>query len=127
MSPGPLALVAAMLTAPSNQTTAYTSTPVQITKCSLTEEFIPTMDGDVPSQEGAGSELTIHFNNVTPMPVSSVTFNVNIGGQTQTLVDSGTFTQGVPISHTFYESEAEGDDANCHVVSVQFKNGSTWM
>ena len=61
-----------------------------------------------------------------PTPLSSVAFNVTEDGKTSTIVDRGTFSPGVEISHTF-QGEMYGYDASCKVASVLFADGSAWM
>jgi hypothetical protein len=118
ISLGALALAAAM---------AYTSDPVQVTTCSLEEIFIPVTSGDIELQQAAGSQLHIGFTNVSTTPIASVTFDVNLNGTDRTIVDAGTFSQGVLISHYFAQSDLVGGNASCHVASVLFKDGSAWM
>ena len=115
-----------MITLPAVTLALALTNPVQISNCSVQTEVASTSSGDSPTYETIGTLLKIRFVNNGSTPVSSVAFNVSEDGKTSTIVDRGTFSPGVEISHTFREG-MYGYDASCKVASVLFADGSAWM
>ncbi len=115
-----------MITLPAVTLALALSNPVQVSACSVDTLVASTSSGDSPTYETIGTLLHIRFVNTGPTPVSSVAFNVSEDGKTSTIVDRGTFSPGVEISHTF-RGEMSGYDASCKVASVLFADGSAWM
>jgi hypothetical protein len=115
-----------MITLPAVTLALALTNPVQISTCSVDTEVASTSSGDSPTYETIGTILHIRFVNNGPTPVSSVAFNVSEDGKASTIVDRGTFSPGVEISHTF-RGEMYGYEASCKVASVQFADGSAWM
>jgi hypothetical protein len=115
-----------MITLPAVTLALALTNPVQVSTCSVQSDVATTSSGDYPTYETIGTILHIRFVNTGPAPVSSVAFNVSEGDKTWTIVDRGTFSPGVQISHTF-QGELYGDNASCKVASVLFADGSAWM
>jgi len=115
-----------MITLPAATLALALSNPVQVSTCSVDTEVASTSSGDYPTYQTIGTILHIRFVNTGPTPVSSVAFNVSEDGKTSTIVDRGTFSPGVEISHTF-RGEVYGYGASCKVASVLFADGSAWM
>lgn len=115
-----------MITLPAATLALALTNPVQISNCSVDTEIASTSSGDSPSYQVIGTLLHIRFVNNGPTPISSVAFTVSEDGKTSTIVDRGTFSPGVSISHTF-QGEMYGYDAGCTVASVLFADGSAWM
>jgi hypothetical protein len=125
-------LLAAALGLDSNQSnTAYTGVnPIRIASCSLDPVFSYQSDGDgdVISTNQIGTDLDVNFTNIAEKPISSVTFAIgNGGGSTNRVVDAGTFSPGVTITHALPLSYLDSGTATCSVNSVAFSDGSTWM
>ncbi len=68
------------------------------------------------------------FVNRSNVPVAAITFSLTAGKYTQSIVDKGTFNQGVPISHNFSISDGltEVADATVNVADVEFADGGAW-
>jgi hypothetical protein len=122
----PLMLAAVTATQPFAQT-AYSGTqPVQVASCDL-------MPGPVTGDYyfsgmhlPGGAAIRVSFVNRASQPIASVNFAVSDGTLTQQIVDTGTFSRGVTIDHTFTAVAFSGP-VNCAVRSVAFADGSTWQ
>ncbi len=115
-----------MITLPAATLALALNNPVQVSACSLDTAIASTSSGDSPTYEAIGTLLHIRFVNTGTTPVSSVAFNVTEDGKTSTIVDRGTFSPGVVISHSFRGDQMYGFDASCKVASVLFADGSAW-
>ncbi|HTV91239.1 MAG TPA: hypothetical protein VMG98_00835 [Verrucomicrobiae bacterium] len=115
-----------MITLPAVTLALALTNPVQVSSCSISQETTTTSSGDSPNYEIIGSLLNIRFVNGGTTPVSSVSFAVTEDGKTSTILDRGTFSPGVTISHTF-RNEPFAFEASCRVQSVLFADGSAWM
>ena len=98
--------------------------PVNIATCTVDPVVMQT-SGDVSTQEIIGKQIHISFVNTGNEPISSVAFAVNQDGKTSTILDRGTFSPGVAISH-YWRGDREADDVSCSVNSVLFADGSSW-
>jgi hypothetical protein len=117
----PLAFIAT-LTAGSKDI-AYTSTsPIQVASCSVATGSGPANFPGIAT--AYGELLAISFVNHNTKTVKSVTFSVN-GAP---IVDAGTFSTGVTISHQFVPPQLlAAGKVTCNVQSVAFADGSTWQ
>jgi hypothetical protein len=74
--------------------------------------------------------ITISYVNRASEPAMRVAFMVNYRGDTQRVIDAGSFAPGAPITHTFgqFSGDAfEGANPNsCRVVAVRFASGRVW-
>ena len=116
-----------MITLPAVTLALALTNPVQVSACSLNSITATTSSGDSPTYETIGTLLNIRFVNNGTTPISSVAFAVTEDGKTSTIVDRGTFSPGVVISHSFRGDQMYGFDASCKVASVLFADGSAWM
>jgi hypothetical protein len=74
-----------------------------------------------------GPTLTITYANQSPVPVSDVLFvNLSNGQIVDGYEDSGNFTTGATINHTFF-NDAPAADTQLAVDVVKFADGSTWV
>ncbi len=99
--------------------------PVNIATCSVDPIVTQTTYGDTFTPEIAGAELHISFVNTGREPISSVAFAVNQDGKTSTILDRGTFSPGVAISH-YWSGDLEFKGVSCSVNSVLFADGTSW-
>jgi hypothetical protein len=124
-------LMAATLAANANgATTAYTgSNPVLVTSCSVQPEVNYYDNGNqLYLPEITGAKLNIKFSNSTNKQVASVIFDVTDGSsQTEQVMDSGVFSPGITIAHSFNSLVLDSDHLQCSVGSVAFSDGSTWL
>jgi hypothetical protein len=74
------------------------------------------------------SDITLKFVNTSKVPATTVTFLVNDGRYTQSIVDKGNFSPGVPIKHNFAVGNGISTlpNATCKAVEVDFADGSAW-
>jgi hypothetical protein len=125
-----LAALATKLATPASAQTqiTFSSTPISVQGFTAASQPAPVgrewVDG-VPSGFTA-SNVTIAFVNTANVPATSVTFVVQSGNQTRTIVDKGTFSAGTRIVHTFDESPEFADATSVRVQSVTFADGNTW-
>jgi hypothetical protein len=98
--------------------------PVTIANCSVDPVVMQT-SGDTTTQEIIGKQLHISFVNTGNEPISSVAFAVNEDGKTRTILDRGTFSPGVDISH-YWRGDREAEDVTCSVNTVLFADGTSW-
>jgi hypothetical protein len=98
--------------------------PVNIATCTVDPVVMQT-SGDASTQEIIGKQIHISFVNTGNEPISSVAFAVNQDGKTSTILDRGTFSPGVAISH-YWRGDREADDVSCSVNAVLFADGSSW-
>jgi hypothetical protein len=103
------------------------SNPVSIAACSLDAETVPESSGDSPTQETIGTLLSIRFANDSDKPISAVTFVVDDNGRPFTILDKGTFSPGVAISHFWNEGMIDFGDVSCSVTSVEYADGTSWV
>jgi hypothetical protein len=125
----PLLFATTFLVASNSTTTAFTTTnPVQIAACSTEPEFSKIAEGDESFDEIIGTRLRIKFLNVGSAPLSTITFSVqDDSGSSNQIVDSGTFSPGVAIDHTFESSLLDGGNLHCSVSMATFANGDTFV
>ncbi len=123
MFTAPLLLIAALSGAPA--TTAYTAVaPIAISAC--------TLQSELPQANFAGLDIptvnavAISFVNRNEKAISSVSFDVSDGRTTNRIVDTGTFSTGTAIDHSF-STPSLSDAVSCSVRSVAFADGSTWQ
>jgi hypothetical protein len=75
--------------------------------------------------------LKISYVNTSNKVVSRVGFRVTYRGHTERVIDAGTFSPGVTITHTF-GSEFSGQPyfgaqpEVCRVAGVRFRDGTVW-
>ncbi len=98
--------------------------PVNIATCSVDPVVMQT-SGDTTTQEIIGKQILISFVNTGSESISSVSFAVNEDGKTRTILDRGTFSPGVAISH-YWRGDRELDDVSCSVNAVLFADGTSW-
>lgn len=98
--------------------------PVNIATCAV-DPVVVQSGGDVSTQETIATQIHILFTNTGSKPISSVAFAVNQDGKTSTILDRGTFSPGVAISH-YWRGDRELEDVSCSVNSVLFADGSSW-
>jgi hypothetical protein len=99
--------------------------PVNIATCSVDPVVTQTTFGDVIGQAIVGTQIHIAFVNTGSKPISSVAFAVNEGGNTTTILDRGTFSPGIAISH-YWSDDRQAKDVSCKVNAVLFADGTSW-
>jgi hypothetical protein len=114
-----------MITLPAITLALALTNPVAVSNCSVSAEAASISSGDSPLYEVIGSLLQIRFVNNGATPISSVAFAVTEDGKTSTILDRGTFSPGVTISHSF-RAPTYTYGATCRVESVLFADGSAW-
>ena len=119
-----LAATLAVTTTPTPPAAQY---PIGVTRCDVVE-FTPALppDGGGPSSTRS---LEISFVNHAPVAAKDVRIVVSYAGQTQTIVDRGTYSPNITIDQTFDpRTTAFGSGAaQCSVSSVTFADGTTWQ
>jgi hypothetical protein len=120
-------MITATPTLASAQSVVYSTTPIAITSCSVNESYEPGMNLDSAPQFIAIG-IALKFVNKSGIPATTVTFLVNDGQYTQSIVDKGTFSPGVQIKHDFaVDSDTSTlSDVTCKVAEVDFADGSAW-
>ncbi len=98
--------------------------PVNIATCSV-DPIVMVTSGDTTTQEIIGTQVHISFVNTGSQPISSVAFAVNEDGKTRTILDRGTFSPGVAISH-YWRGDRDLTDVSCSVNSILFADGTSW-
>jgi len=112
------AVAVAAISSPSAQA-AMTPSPIVITAC-------------VIQQAGPfrTSGIQISYKNTYTSPATKVKFFVDYRGQRDIIVDKGTFSPGVKISHEFEDFSGqvwEGSTPDyCMPIYIKFENGSIW-
>jgi hypothetical protein len=125
-----LAALATNLATPVSAQTqiTFSSAPISVEGFSGASQSVPVgrewVDGAVFGS--ADSNVAIAFVNTANVPATSVTFVVQSGHQTRTIVDKGTFSTGTRIVHTFDENRDFADPTSVRVQSVTFADGNTW-
>lgn len=139
----PLVLAAALSDDSNQSNVSYSSTsPLRVATCAVEPISTNYLGGGgdsgtfLPETRVNGENLYIKFSNSTNKQISMVNFAVTDGAnQAVSVVDSGTFSPGVTITHLLkYMPDATivqpygspADDPICTVSSVLFSDGSTW-
>jgi hypothetical protein len=115
----------------SAQSVVYsTKSPVAIASFSVNESYESAMRGGEAQEapEFIASDITLTFVNKSNVPATTVTFLVNDGQYTQSIVDKGTFSPGVQIKHDFAVDSRVSTlgNATLNVTEVDFADGSVW-
>ncbi len=111
------------------QLEAYTGiNPIQVASCSISTPALGIPASFAPTAPNTGS-IAISFANQGSKPVSSVTFDVVGGGTTTQIVDTGLFSNGARIRHSFSAPALANvnGDVTCSVQAVAFTDGSVWQ
>jgi hypothetical protein len=125
-----LAALATNLATPVSAQTqiSFSSAPISVQGFSAASQSVPVgrewVNGALFGSPD--SNVTIAFVNTANVPATSVTFVVQSGNQTRTIVDKGTFSAGTRIVHTFDENRDFADTTSVRVQSVTFADGNTW-
>ncbi len=73
-----------------------------------------------------GSSLTVSYTNENASPATNVIFAATSDGQlVNSFEDTGTFSQGVSIDHTFLDLDATEDALQVEMVT--FADGTVWI
>lgn len=116
-----LATGCALLLQPAAAMTATLLTPVDINECRIVANR-----ADV----SAYKPIVLSFTNRRATAANVVAFTIDYGGQTERIVDRGTFTQNVRIDHAFagfYNVRYRGPSPSvCRVDYVGFSDGTAW-
>jgi len=112
------------------------ASPVTINSCApiINDKNATTSVLGVPLPASQSSGIQIEFVNEATQPATLVNFAVDSGGDHFIIRDVGTFTPGVSIKHQYRNGAGQAfvlpafiaPNINCHVVSVQFADGSVW-
>ena len=74
--------------------------------------------------------LKISYVNTSNKVASRVGFRVTYGGQSERIIDAGTFSPGAVITHTFGEFSGKpylgSQPSDCRPIGVRFQDGSIW-
>ncbi|MGB6985850.1 MAG: hypothetical protein WBD74_07780 [Candidatus Aquilonibacter sp.] len=98
--------------------------PINIATCAV-DPVVVQSGGDVTTSETIATQIHIAFANTGNKPISSVAFAVSQDGKTSTILDRGTFSPGVAISH-YWSGDRTLQDVSCSVNSVLFADGTAW-
>jgi hypothetical protein len=99
---------------------------VAVNACTIEQTYIPVSSGDVQQSELAASSLRIRFTNNTDKDASNVVFAItDESGASAQIVDSGRFSPGIAISHSFPSPWLTAANATCTVQSVNFVGDRT--
>jgi hypothetical protein len=99
-----------------------TSPPVSIAACQLTN-----------FKGWASQRFSLSYENRQSVPADLIRFIVDFGrgDQPQTFTETGTFSSGTRINHSFnlaaYSYQQAAAPAACAVVYVHFTDGSIWV
>jgi hypothetical protein len=103
--------------------------PVRISACEITRRA-RTRNTFNPYPLAVTGGLHVSFVDLRSVAASEVRFRVDYRGESEVVVDSGMFSPGATISHSFdnFSDYAYlGPRPNlCRVVSVRFADGSIW-
>ncbi|HEX8806966.1 MAG TPA: hypothetical protein VF741_08450 [Candidatus Aquilonibacter sp.] len=106
-------------------TLALTMTnPINIATCAVDPVVVQT-SGDVTRQEIIGTQIHITFVNRGSKAISSVAFAVDEDGTTNTILDRGTFSPGIAVSH-YWRGDRTLQNVSCSVNEVLFADGTSW-
>jgi hypothetical protein len=103
------------------------SAPIRITSCSNNPSYAYRGGPDANQRTLIARYLNIKFINVTQVPITAVAFTVKDGSSTKTIVESGIFSPGVTISHTYYSPFWNNNNVVCSVSAIDFNDGGMWM
>jgi hypothetical protein len=125
------AIIAATPAAAHAQNIAYgTKSPIAISSFRVNEVYTPGTIGTELEQapQFVADGIGIKFINTGDVAATRVKFFVTAGRSTQTVVDQGTFSPGVPIKHNFTVADPFDliSGAACNVAEVVFADGSVW-
>ena len=98
--------------------------PINIATCTV-DPVVAQTSGDVSTSETIATQIHITFANTGSKPISSVSFAVDEDGKTNTILDRGTFSPGVAISH-YWRGDRTLEAISCNVNAVLFADGSSW-
>ncbi len=107
------------------QTVAYgTSSPVEIVAVGTSAHHV-AWTGATNVDPGS---ITLRFVNRSAVPATSVTFVVNKGGDSRSIIDKGSFGPGTLIEETFdkYVGWSDFSTATWAVAEVNFADGTAW-
>ena len=110
------------------QTGIATNAPVVVNACSVSDLYNPAINPDF-GPPISYRLLNLTFLNTDDAVATQVTFDItHDDGRHTKIIDSGRFSRGVPIEHSFddYTGAYGGGDAACAVTSVTFADGHRW-
>lgn len=109
---------------------------IQVVSCTVLQQvsigpafwypYVPAVPHGTPFVDG----VRIVYSVLNPISADRVAFDVNYRGDTQHIVDAGTFSTGATIDHTFGSFSGDaylGPNPNsCTAVAARFIDGTTW-
>jgi hypothetical protein len=108
---------------------SYTDDPIQIVRYAVHPEFATGLSGGDSSAYVSDANpviITISFVNTGKVPVTSVRFVVHAGNAAETIVDKGTFSSRVNITHNFAAGSELDDMSAIEIEGVTLADGSSW-
>jgi hypothetical protein len=125
------AAIAASASAPggAQQRLAYENTPVRIQHVSAAHGYVSPAVTSFGGSWGiaTSTDFNISFVNAGNVPATTIAFTVRNGNDTETIVDTGTFSPGTSITHDFEVGPAFGAASSVEVQSVFFADGTSWQ
>ncbi|GAC1398095.1 MAG: hypothetical protein NVS2B8_06400 [Vulcanimicrobiaceae bacterium] len=121
---GIVALLIALVGPPPAPPVATVEAPVALLGCNV-ERIYPSM---APMFVGyAPPTYYVTFSNRGHVAATSVTFDIDIDGQSYRYVDRGSFATGITIDHTAtLANRPTYGDPTCRVAEVAFTDGTAW-
>jgi hypothetical protein len=121
------ALLIAMTPPSVAENSSIDDSPLHITACDVTENYV-TVVGDLGVYTMlAGSTVRIAFVNRSRQTATNVSFLLKGRGGDQTILHSGRFSTGVRIDYTFGPFNYVDPTSTCEVTSVTFDDGTVWQ
>jgi hypothetical protein len=125
-----LIVAATALATPTSGTGAIaTSAPVAVSTCTVTDLYNGASVADL-GLPLAYRTLRVSFRNTDDTVATRVAFDVTHDGERTTVIDSGRFSKGVAIDHSFVTDFSGSGYSripdSCAVASITFADGRRW-
>jgi hypothetical protein len=106
------------------QSLTYSTSPVAVTSCSVSDSYAPGLPFNEGAQQLIASVIALNFVNRSSVAATTVKFLLNDGKYTQSVLDKGTFAPSVQLVHTFAADGGTRARQTCNVAEVDFADGS---
>ena len=125
-----LVVAAAAVATPTSGTGAIAiGAPVAVSTCAVTDLYNSSSVADL-GLPISYRMLRVSFRNTDDTLATRVAFDVTHDGERTTVIDSGRFSKGVAIDHSFVTDFSGGGYSrtpdSCAVASITFADGRRW-